>query len=94
MFTQLRKGNISQAVCTIKDIFHDLFVLCESSGIRVQNFFYDGTAPAAYFWAGSTSAPDQNGHILPYPFTGTFYRSSKFTHGIVSELKCFPIPKL
>ena len=57
-----------------------------SRGIRLENFFYDGTGPAAYFWAGSTGSPDQNGHILPYPFTGIFYRQSKV---LCLKLVCF-----
>ena len=79
----------------IQNIVHGYLLLHESRGIRVQNFFYDGTAPAAYFWAGSTSGPDQNGHILPYPFTGTFYRPSKFTHGrYCFRIELFPIQSL
>ena len=79
-------GNIRLAVIILLNIFHGW--LCVPRGIRVQNFFYDGTAPAAYFWAGSTSRPGQNGHILPYPYTGTFYRPSKI---LTSAMKFFPI---
>lgn len=76
-------------VGSLSELFHDVkgdVYTTSDGGIRVQNFFYDGTAPAAYFWAGSTSGPDQNGHILPYPFTGTFYRSNSMKAPVLGRL--------
>jgi len=76
-------------VGSLSELFHDVsgdVYTTSEGGIRVQNFFYDGTAPAAYFWAGSTSGPNQNGHILPYPFTGTFYRSNSMKAPVLGRL--------
>ena len=38
--------------------------------IEIRNFRYDGTAPATFFWADTTSSPSANGIIMPSPSHG------------------------
>ena len=40
----------------------------------VKNFGYDGQGPDAFFWVGTSGVPSDEGTILPYPFTGKFYK--------------------
>lgn len=35
--------------------------------IFIKGFSYDGTAPDAFFWIGSTPMPNPDGIIVPYP---------------------------
>ena len=37
----------------------------ELKTVRIKNLNYDGTAPDAYFWAGTTDSPDTTGFIIP-----------------------------
>jgi len=37
----------------------------DESTLFIKNFTYDGQAPDAYFWAGSTRSPDSSGFIIP-----------------------------
>jgi hypothetical protein len=32
--------------------------------LRLKNLHYDGQGPDAYFWAGNSKSPDQNGFII------------------------------
>ncbi len=39
-----------------------------------QDFKYDGSGPDAFFWVGTLgNEPNENGHIVPYPYTGRFF---------------------
>ena len=42
--------------------------------LLVKNFGYDGQGPDAFFWVGTSGVPSDEGHILPYPFDGKFYK--------------------
>ncbi|XP_033099248.1 protein Skeletor, isoforms B/C-like [Anneissia japonica] len=37
----------------------------DQSTIRIMNFSYDGNAPDAFFYAGSTGEPDDTGDVIP-----------------------------
>ena len=55
-----------------KDTNGDVFVKDDKT-LMIKGFTYSGTAPDAFFWAGTSPQPSPNGIILPYPFTGMFY---------------------
>lgn len=42
----------------------DVFSVDENT-IFIKGFSYDGSAPDAYFWAGTTTNPDVTGFIVP-----------------------------
>jgi hypothetical protein len=50
----------------------DVFLKDEKT-LVIKGFTYDGTAPDAFFWAGTSQAPSSVGTILPHPFEGIFY---------------------
>lgn len=39
----------------------------DDATIFIKGFSYDGTAPDAFFWIGSTPMPNPDGIIVPYP---------------------------
>ena len=42
--------------------------------LRILDFEFDGDAPDVHFTVGTEGRePSEDGTILPYPFTGTFY---------------------
>ena len=56
------------------DVSGDVFVL-DSHSLIIKNFSYDGTAPDAFFIAGSSGEPDNSypDAVLSFPFTGEHY---------------------
>lgn len=48
------------------DIRGDVYVIDEST-LFLKNFSYDGGAPTAYFWVGSSNVPSPEGIPVPYP---------------------------
>lgn len=49
---------------TLHNVAGDVFSVDENT-IFIKGFSYDGTAPDAYFWAGTTTNPDVTGFIVP-----------------------------
>ncbi|XP_038046019.1 protein Skeletor, isoforms B/C-like [Patiria miniata] len=52
----------------LSTIFHDVagtVYAADDNTLVIRGFSYDGTAPDAFFWIGSTSSPDSTGTILP-----------------------------
>lgn len=52
----------------LNKLFHevsgDVYAVDENT-IFIKNFNYDGQGPDAYFWAGVSVRPDENGFIIP-----------------------------
>ncbi|XP_033097580.1 fibropellin-1-like [Anneissia japonica] len=46
------------------NVMADDVIIVDSKTIRFENLFYDGTAPATYFWVG-TGTPSSSGFIVP-----------------------------
>ncbi|XP_062537926.1 protein Skeletor, isoforms B/C isoform X1 [Armigeres subalbatus] len=44
----------------------------DESTLYVKGFYYDGSAPDAFFWVGNSPRPSPEGYIIPYPeeYTG------------------------
>ena len=55
--------------------------------IIIEDFYYDGTGPAAYFWVGKVGRPSPDGVLLPYPFEGVFPESDDRNAPILKPFK-------
>lgn len=61
---------------TQHDVAGTIYVINENT-IWVRGFSYDGTAPDAFFYGGSTDSPSSNGEIIPDEF-GTTQKLGKY----------------
>lgn len=68
LFTCSAEPYYGKKLGNFKTLYHkvagEVYALDDST-LFIKNFMYDGTAPDAYFWMGSSSAPDKNGVIVP-----------------------------
>ena len=67
-----------------KGVNGEVFVKNETK-LVIKNFTYDGSAPDAFFWTGTTSKPNSVGTILPYPFEGKFYHYEDKTAPVLGK---------
>ena len=67
-----------------KGVNGEVFVKNETT-LVIKNFTYDGSAPDAFFWTGTTSKPNSVGTILPYPFEGKFYHYEDKTAPVLGK---------